>query len=106
MRLLRIGAVAWIASFAGDARAQPAPDAWIEPHVALAPYGPPGDSGRGLGLGARGVFVFARDGFAPTLDDSAALSVGVDVLRYRLTDSLGSRCDRFDRNRRSVLMRL
>lgn len=81
-----------VAAAAGQARAE---SGWIEPHVAAAPYGPPGDPGLGVGVGARGAFVVAPDGFAPTLDDTAAVSVGLDVVRYQLAGGFGDRCERF-----------
>lgn len=96
--MIRRGALVLAAAMAvaRAAHAQDVANGWVEPHVALAPYGPPGDGGSGLGVGARGTFVVAPDGLASTLDDSAAVSVGVDLVRYRLSGSFGYHCNRFE----------
>jgi len=54
----------------------------IEPHI-LAGAEPPGPgAGSALGFGARGSFVILPDGFIRNVNDSVAVSVGVDVGRY------------------------
>jgi hypothetical protein len=54
----------------------------IEPHV-LAGTEPPGPgAGSGLGFGARGSYVILPDGFLRNVNDSVAISVGVDIGRY------------------------
>jgi hypothetical protein len=54
-----------------------------EPHLLAGLLDPPGfGAGTGLGLGLRGTFEVASDGFLPKLNDSVGIGIGIDYLRY------------------------
>ncbi len=54
-----------------------------EPHLLAGLLDPPGfGGGTGLGVGFRGSFEVLKDGFIPKLNDSVAIGVGLDYLRY------------------------
>jgi hypothetical protein len=55
----------------------------LEPHLLATPFGPPGNgSGAGFGAGIRASFEIVHVGFVPSINDSIAIGVGADFLRY------------------------
>ena len=103
--LLMLSGFALAFSVAGRAHAQstirvpgqrPAYAFELEPHVLLTPFeAPDNPSAEGYGLGARGTFELAPDGFIPKLNDSVGIGFGVDWIHY---DGQGGRgyCMRFE----------
>lgn len=56
----------------------------LEPHVLATPFGPPGNgTGAGFGGGIRASFEVMHVGFVPSINDSIAIGVGADFLRYQ-----------------------
>jgi hypothetical protein len=61
----------------------------LEPHLILGAATPPGPgTGTGSGIGVRGSFLLAPSGFLARVDDSVALGIGLDLMRY---DGAGGR---------------
>jgi hypothetical protein len=55
----------------------------IEPHLVIGWLPPPGAGAPpGVGLGVRGTFEVAKDGFLPKLNDSVGVGVGLDWAQY------------------------
>ncbi len=54
----------------------------LEPHLLLGTAPPGPGYGSGGGVGARGSFVLAQDGFISGVNDSLALGVGLDYIHY------------------------
>lgn len=55
----------------------------LEPHLVLGWVNPPGaGAAPGIGLGVRGTFEVAKDGFLPKLNDSVGIGVGLDWAQY------------------------
>jgi hypothetical protein len=56
----------------------------LEPHLLAAPFNPPGaGSGAGFGAGMRLSYEILPLGFVPSINDSVAIGVGADFLRYQ-----------------------
>jgi hypothetical protein len=97
-------ACAWLA-FAANARAQstirapgtrPHYSFEAEPHLALAPFDPPQTgSADGIGLGFRGTFEVAPEGFIKPINDSVGIGVGLDYVHYTGNGETRGDCDRF-----------
>lgn len=67
-----------------------------EPHLLAGLMDPPGlGGGTGWGVGARGSFNVLPDGFIPKLNDSVAIGVGLDYLRYDGWQGTRGRCLQF-----------
>ena len=67
-----------------------------EPHVLVGLLDPPGfGAGTGLGVGFRGTFNVAPEGFLPKLNDSVGIGVGLDYLRYDGWQGRRGGCERF-----------
>jgi hypothetical protein len=67
-----------------------------EPHLLAGLMDPPGFGGdTGWGVGARGSFNVLPDGFIPKLNDSVAIGVGFDYLRYDGWQGPRGGCQRF-----------
>jgi hypothetical protein len=57
----------------------------LEPHLVLGPFDPPGPgpgSDGGFGAGIRTSFEIVPDGFIGKINDSVAIGVGLDVVKY------------------------
>lgn len=67
-----------------------------EPHALLGLWGVPGPGGgTGFGAGFRGSIVIVDDGFVKTINDSVAISFGIDWVHYEIHDW----CGRYGRGR-------
>jgi hypothetical protein len=61
-----------------------------EPHAILGLWGVPGPGdGTGLGLGFRGSVVIVDNGFIKTINNSVAISFGIDWIHYDIDDWCG-----------------
>lgn len=61
----------------------------LEPHGTFGWGGPYGTDG-GFGLGARAAIPIVKNGFVPTINNSVAISFGLDWVHYGCFDSLAS----------------
>jgi len=62
-----------------------------EPHLILGLWGVPGPGdGTGLGAGFRGSVVIVDNGFVKTINNSVAISFGLDWVHYDIDDWCGS----------------
>ena len=68
----------------------------IEPHLLATTFGPPGDgTGAGFGGGVRASFEIVQVGFVPSINDSVAIGVGADFLRYQGNGVASGICSRY-----------
>lgn len=69
----------------------------LEPHVLAGPFDPPGaPTGEGLGLGLRLTIPVVENGFIPQLNNSIAVSFGLDWLHYWGEDLTVGSCSRWE----------
>jgi len=74
---------------------QPISSYELEPHLVLGAAPPPcPGAGSGAGIGVRAGFLVAPQGFLPAVNDSVAIGVGADFLRYDGADARFGRCVR------------
>lgn len=67
----------------------------LEPHVAFGVFDPPGRPiGSGIGLGLRAAIPIVENGFVPTINNSIAISFGLDWLYYDGSALTVGRCAR------------
>jgi hypothetical protein len=71
-----------------------------EPHAIVGLWGVPGPGhGTGLGVGFRGSIPIVENGFIKTINNSVAISFGVDWLHYDIDDWCGRYWRRDERDR-------
>jgi hypothetical protein len=62
----------------------------LEPHLLVGPMDPPGDTiGTGWGAGFRLTVPIVKNGFVPTINNSVAISFGLDWLHYSSGHEVG-----------------
>lgn len=94
----------WVFLAAGVCQAQtirqpgqhPAYAVDVEPHLAFGVIDPPGrPSGGGIGVGARVAIPVMHNGFVPTINNSIAISFGLDWLYYTGGELTTGWCERW-----------
>lgn len=71
-------------------------DVELEPHFVFGVFDPPGRPiGSGIGVGLRAAIPVVQNGFIPTINNSVAISFGLDYLYYHGSDLTVGWCSRW-----------
>ena len=81
--ILSVGSAALAQSVIRNPGQHPDYVAELEPHLAIGPFDPPGDSiGTGFGAGLRATIPIVKNGFVSTINNSVGITFGLDYLHY------------------------